>query len=458
MATAQREIKVEDAGPCRKKISVTVPADLVAEHLGTATQTVLAQAELPGFRRGRAPRQLIEKRFGEHIRGEAKNQLIASAYSEAVESHKLAVLGDPEPGEGMAELEVAQGKPLSFSVEVEIVPEFELPSVEGVQVYKPIIEVTDKMIDEQLDKIGLNEGELESQEVAKPGDYCIGHGVMKNKAGETIIDVPDAVVQIPADAKADPKGAILGVIVDDFAKQVGLPKPGDSVTIKTKGPESHENPRVRNADLTIDYAIERVERIVPATREQLVEKFGLESTQALREAMTARLNQRAVLEQNSVMRQQVAKHLTDAIEFELPERVSAAQAERNLNRARYEMMYRGLDPQAVEQRIAELRSTSGDTAKRQLKLFFILAKVARERGVEVTEQEVQNRIRQIAAQRGVAPNQVAGELSRNNQISTIVQQIREHKVMDQLLRQAKIEEISLDEFNKKFSEQEMPEA
>lgn len=458
MATAQREIRVEDAGPCRKKISVTVPAELVAEHVGTATLTIVSDAELPGFRKGKAPRQLIEKRFGTHIRSEAKQQIIASAYSEAVESNKLQVLGDPEPGEGFNDIEVKDGEPLSFSVEVEIAPEFDLPDLAGVQIFKPSIEVKDEMVDEQLAKLGLNEGELESQDKAAPGDYCIGHGVMKLDDDEVLIDVPDAVVQIPADAKADPKGAILGVIVDDFSKQIGLPKPGDVVTIKTKGPESHENPRVRNADLTIEYTIDRVERIVAATPEQLVERFGMESVQSLRETMMLRLNQRAMLEQQSVMRQQVAKHLTETIDFDLPEKVSAAQGERNIARARYEMMYRGMDSQAVEQRIAELRSTSSDTAKRQLKLFFILAKIAKERGVEVTEQEVYARIQQIAAQRGVPANQVANELSKNNQIGSIAQQIREHKVMDALLSQAKLEEIPLDEFNKKFSGQEMPEA
>lgn len=458
MATAQREIRVEDAGPCRKKISVTVPAELVAEHIGSATTTIVSDAALPGFRRGKAPRQLIEKRFGSHIRGEAKQQLIASAYSEAVESNKLQVIGEPEPGEGLAELEVKEGQPLSFTVEVEIAPEFELPSLEGVEIFKPTIEVKEELVDEQIAKLGLNEGELESQDKAVPGDYCIGHGVMKLADGEVLIDVPDAVVQVPADAEADPKGAILGVIVDDFAKQIGTPRPGDTITIKTKGPESHENPRVRGADLTIEYTVDRVERIIPATPEKLVERFNLENVQALRETMTLRLNQRAMLEQQGVMRQQIAKHLIDTIDFALPEKVSAAQAERNINRARYEMMYRGMDAQAVEQRIAELRSTSSDTAKNQLKLFFILAKVAGERGVQVTENEVYGRIHQIAQQRGLSPNQVAQELSRNNQISAIAQQIREHKVLDALIAQAKVQELPLDEFNKKFSAKEMPEA
>jgi trigger factor len=457
MATAQREIRVEDAGPCRKKISVTVPAELVNEHISSATSTIVAGATLPGFRRGRAPRQLIEKRFGASIRGEAKQQLVSAAYSDAVQANNLRVIGEPEPGEGFAEMEVVEGKPLSFTVEVEIAPEFELPSLEGVQVYKPAIEVKDEMVDEQIAKLGLNEGELESQDQAVPGDYCIGHGVMKLDSGEVLIDVPDAVVQVPPDA-SQPRGAILGVMVDDFGTQIGTPKPGDTFVVKTTGPESHENPRVRGAALTIEFTVDRVERIIPATPEQLVERFGLESVQALRETMTLRLNQRAMLEQQSVMRQQVAKHLIDTIDFELPEKVSAAQAERNISRARYEMMYRGLDAQAVEERIAELRSTSADVARRQLKLFFILAKIASERDVRVTEQEIYGRIHQIAQQRGLSPNQVAQELSRNNQIGAIAQQIREHKVLDALIAQAKVEEIPLDEFNAKFSKKELPEA
>ncbi|MEM7623140.1 MAG: trigger factor family protein, partial [Planctomycetota bacterium] len=78
-------VNVEDSGPSRKKISVDVPATVVDEKIGESLDTIIAEAELPGFRRGRAPKRLIEKKFGSTVRSEATKQLIGAAYSQAVE-------------------------------------------------------------------------------------------------------------------------------------------------------------------------------------------------------------------------------------------------------------------------------------------------------------------------------------------------------------------------------------
>ena len=453
--TASNTVKIEDAGPCLKKVSITIPPQRIAEQLGMSLDTLMAEAELPGFRKGRAPRQLVEKRFGKHVREEAKNQLVASAYSEAIEENNLKVMGEPEGADELQDLELDPDKEISFTVEVEVAPEFELPDLSGLEVKKPVIEVDEALVDKQLDRLRQAEGALESQEEARPGDFCIGHGVM-NVAGEDepVLDLQGAVVQVPKDEK---KGAILGVMIEDFADQIGLPKPGETFTVKTKGPKSHEDPRIRDKDVEITFEVERVERIVPASIESLAERSGMSDEQQLRESMQLRLNQQAMVEQQSAMRRQIATRLNEKVEFELPEKLTQKQAERNLQRQRLDMMYRGVDQMQIEHRIAELRDTSQEDAARELKLFFILSKAAEQFEIEVTQEEVQGRIASIAAQRQMRPQELADQLVKQNQIGAIAQQIREHKVMDRLLEQAQIEEIPLEEFNEQASDDEAVE-
>ncbi|MFG0327756.1 MAG: trigger factor family protein, partial [Phycisphaerales bacterium JB037] len=122
-------VTIEDAGPSRKKVTIEIPAETVDEKLGDSLDTLSLEAQLPGFRKGKAPRALIEKKFGSAVRDEAKNQLVASAYQQAVEEHKLRVVGDPI-AEELAEVEVVACKPLTFSIDVEVSPEFTLPSLE----------------------------------------------------------------------------------------------------------------------------------------------------------------------------------------------------------------------------------------------------------------------------------------------------------------------------------------
>jgi trigger factor len=447
VAERPNKVTVTDAGPCKKKVSIEIPAETVAEQVGSTLSTFMTEAALPGFRPGRAPARLVEKKFGSVIRREAKTQLIAQAYQQAVEDNKLKVIGEPI-GEQLEKLEVEDGKPLAFEVEVEVAPEFEIPRLEGIPVIKPMMEATDELVQAEIKTMALHEGDLVEQQAASAGDYCTGRGVMKDAdSGAVFLDITDAVVQCPPPEK-NGKGMILGVMVDDFEKQFGLPKPGESAKVTTTGPQNHETEEIRGKKLVIEFTVSRVDRIVPASTEALVERFGLRNEGELTEAVRARIKQRVAVEQQSAMRNQVAKHLLENITIELPPRLTAAQTQRTLNRQRLELMHRGVSADKVEEHIAELRTASAEAAGRDLKLMFILDQAAESLGVKVTEGEMNGQIARIAAGRGERPEKLRAELQRTNQLASVYQQIREHKTMDAILGKGAITEMPAEEYNK----------
>lgn len=444
-------VSIADAGPSRKKITIEVPAETVSEKLRESLDTLSVEAELPGFRKGRAPRGLIEKRFGQAMRDEAKRQLVSAAYTKAIEDHKLKVVGEPT-SEMLEKVGVESGKPLVFDLEVEVMPEFELPSLEGIAVRRPLIEVEASAVNDELNKLRINEGRLESLEAPEAGDYLTGRGIMKGPDGTEFYNINGAVIQLPTADKGG-KGMVLGIMVEDFEKQVGRPKPGETVTIKAKGPEQHEIEGVRNADLTITFAVERADRIIPAPMEDILAQYGFQSEDQIRDAMRQRMQQRVMVQQQTVMRQQVAQHLIENTTMDLPERMTAGQAARTLQRQRLEMMYRGFEPATIEERIAELRNASQDLAKRELKLFFILNKAGDDLNVQVTEGEINGRISQMAMERNVRPEALRQELIQRNQVGGIFQQIREHKTFDAILSKASITDMPADEFTKVMTEE-----
>jgi trigger factor len=153
------DVKIENVGPALKRLTITIPPAAVSEKLEESLGTLLHEATLPGFRRGKAPRKLLERKFGTSVRSETKNQLIADAYAKAVEAHDIHPVGEPEPTEPTDKIELEAGKPLSFSVEVEVVPEFELPELEGVPVRKPLLEITDEHIQDRIQRQQVRLGE-----------------------------------------------------------------------------------------------------------------------------------------------------------------------------------------------------------------------------------------------------------------------------------------------------------
>ena len=453
MATAtesKNKVTIPDDGPSRKKIEIEVPAEAVDEKITGALDTLAAEAELPGFRKGRAPKRLLEKKFADLINREAKSELITSAYSQAVEENELKVIGDPMPDDEVADLEVEAGKPLKFTFAVEVMPEFELPDLEGIEVAKPLLEVTDEQVDAEIEKLQINEGDLEQRDEPEPGDYLTGHGIMTDGGDEEFYNIEGAVVRVPT-KDDEGRGMILGVVVEDFEKQLGLPKPGETATVKVKGPQNHEREDIRGKDLVITFKVDRVDRIVPAPMADVVAKLGFESEDEVKEMFKTRLGQRVIINQQAAMRQQVADHLLEKVTMDLPERLTASQAERLMHRQRVEMMYRGMDEMVIEQQIAEMRDASSEQAARELKLSFILNKAAEDLEVRVEEAEVNGRIAQMAMERGYRPDQLRQQLIQSGQIGAVVQQIREHKTIDAIIGKAKVEEMSADDFKKKFA-------
>lgn len=443
----EHQVTIEDAGPSRKRLTFTVPASVVAEHIENSMSALSANAVLPGFRAGRAPRRLIEKRFGESVRHEAKSQIVASVYSQAVEEHKIHVIGEPEGNEALANLVLDPSRDMTFHVEVDVMPEFQLPSMEGLEVLRPIIEPTEQQVDDQIRMLAVNEGSLEPRPRAEPGDYCIGHGLMKDTQGEKLIEIEGAVIQVPPPEKKG-QGAILGVMVEDFGRQVGTPTPGETVEVRTKGPENHEDEKVRGKDLVISFRVDQVQRIIPCPMDELLRRTGTRDEAHLREATLARLRQRALIEQQAAMRRQVAEHLIESIEVPLPQKLTTRQAQANLARARMELLYRGYDEHQIEERMAAIRAASAAAAVRDLKLTFILARLAQEMKVQATQDEVLHRIAQMAAERRIRPDAMRQELEKRNQVGFVVQQVREHKTLDALVSRAKVKDVPLEEFNR----------
>jgi trigger factor len=443
-------VTVEDAGPSLKKLTIEVPAEVVDEKLSGSVETIMVEAELPGFRKGRAPRRLIEKKFGGMIQSEAKKQLVATAYTEAVEQHKLKVIGEPRSDE-LEAAELVAGSALSFTVEVEVQPEFDLPDLEGIEILKPAAEVDDEAVTAEIEKIRINEGDLEERDSSEPGDYITGHGIMNGPDGEEFYNIEGAVVRVPTD-EDEGKGMILGVLVEDFAKQLGSPKAGDKVTVTATGPEHHEREELRGKKLTTTFEVSRIDRIIPAELADVVARTGFESEEQLRDAVKTRLSQRAIVQQQTAMRQQVAKALIEGTTMDLPQRLTAGQAERVLERRRMELMYRGVDPSEIETHMAELRAASAEVAQNELKLFFILNEAGEKLDVRVDEAEINGRIAQMAAEQGQRPEQLRRELIESRRITQVFQQLREHKTMDAVLAKAKVEEVSAEEYAKRIGD------
>lgn len=443
------EITIEDAGPARKRLSITVAPEVIDEKISDSMGTLATQTQLPGFRKGRAPKALLERRFGKSVRTETKNQIVADAYAVAIEEHKLRPVGEPEPVGDLEAIEIVDGKPLEFAVEIEVVPEFDLPDLENIEVKKPVIDVTQEYIEAELDRQCTQAGEVVPVESGfSEGDRIIGSGSVTKEGDDDPFFSHDTIdIIVPGDAD-DGRGQVLGLLIDGVADAIKGKKIGDALDFEAVGPESHELEHIRGQKLKIHIDITEGHRIEPATPQAVVDQYGLGSEDILREQIQIALEQRRDEEQRAAMREQICQHLLETVDFELPKRLSETQAARMLERQRLEMLYRGgLSADEVERRLAEIREETEAQSQSRLKLSFIMNRLAEHFGVEVSDQEVNGRIAQIAAQRGVRPEQLRAEMIQSGAVQQLAIQIREHKSADRVIDKASVTEIPADEWN-----------
>ena len=454
MATATEtqldvEIKITETAPCTKRIAIKVPASEVDARLELALSAYLADAALPGFRKGKAPRALVEKRVGGALLNETRGQLMSEAYSKAIQDNKLTPISDPRPVDGETVPELARGKDFSFTVEIEVAPEFATPDFSTFEVKRPTIEVTKDHVDGEILRQSYRFGT--PSRIEGPFDRLdrmLGKATVTVEGRDgTYFETDKALCVVPAE-EDEGKGQLLGLIFDDLDKALLGKKVGDTVTVSMTGAEGHEREELRGKKISVQYQVLEAERIAPRLGKELAEMYGVETEEIFREQVRDALEQRRDGEQRAAMREQIAEQLIAGVDFALPAKVSEEQVSRTLEQQRMELLSRGLDVNAVENRLAEMRGSSEKAAKDRLKLFFIMSRLAQHFNVNITDQELNGRIAFMASQQGVRPEQLRKQLEQSGRMGEVISVIRDAKVSDRIISQAKVSEISADEWNK----------
>ena len=314
------------------------------------------------------------------------------------------------------------------------------------------MEITDEHIDDRIRRQQHRLGDVKRIDGDyKDGDRLVGQvGVTKEGTDEPLFDNEQAMIVCPGPDNGG-RGPVLGLMIDGLAGILKGKRTGDTLTIETVGPDGHEREDIRGAKLTITFRITEAERPEPLTMEQLVEGFGVGSEENLREQMKLALQHQRDQEQAGAMREQVSRYLLDAVDIELPEKLSAIQSARTLEGERIEMMERGMTPDEVEAKLAEMRSDSETTSRERLKLFFLMRRLGEHFKIDVSEQEVNGRIATMAAMHGQRPDQLKTELARTGRLQQVARVVYDQKAADRVIANAKIEDIEADEWNKLIS-------
>lgn len=437
VAEFEYPITVEESGPAAKKVTIEIPEDRIKSKMEEQFNELQEVAHLPGFRAGKAPRALLEKRFAGELRKQVRDTLIRESYQQALEKHSLKVIGEPE-FENEANLNLPESGALKYTFSVEVTPEITLPDLSELTVKKPIIKVTDEHVQQALKNLREQQGTLVPAE---------GRGVKENDyiTADIAIKLGDELVGNQFDSQLIARSSKIGDIeVKDLAQQLEGAKVEETRAIKATAPENHPAEKIRNQEVTIEVKIKDIKELELATiDEDFLESLGFTNAEELNEELRKQMIERIDNDVKVAMHNQVRAHLIKNLNVELPAKLSKSQESRIVNRRANELMMRGMGVEQIRGNLDRLTAGAADQAKNELKLFFALSKVAADNGIEVDESEVNGQIAYMAMMQNQRPEKLKQSMANSGQLSDLWLSLRERKALDKLLEGAKIEEVEV---------------
>ena len=405
---------VENLSPTRVRISIDVDFKDLEPHVTVAYETLAQQVSIPGFRKGKVPRQLIDQRVGRGtVLNEAINNALPEFYTKAARENDVLVVGRPS----VDIKEVKDNELLKFEVEVDIRPEVKLPDFSAIELSVDDVVVTDKDVDEQIEALRTRFGTLTTIEKdASSGDFVTIDLVAKLDGKEVEGGTANGIsYEVGSNRMIDGLDTALeGMKVGEsktFNTQLVGMKEGDTgeVTVTLQAVKKRELP-----DLNDEFA-------------KLASEF--ETLDELKSDSRERLSRLKAMEQGAQARDNLLKHLLDTVEILVPEQLVKDEVDDHLEK---------------ENRLEDEthRKEVTDEVTRSVRADFLLDSIVKAEEVQVTEAELTEYLIRTAARYGMSPDQFAQQLSQAGQIAALMAEVARTKALAVVLERVKIKDAS----------------
>jgi trigger factor len=423
---------VENLTPTRAKLTVEVPFEELKPSLDAAYKKIAQQINVPGFRRGKVPPAVIDRQVGRGVvLDEAINEVVPAKYMEALQENELEPLAQPE-------IEVTKfedNDALEFTAEVDVKPQFELPSYEGIEAEVEDVEVSDADVEEQVQALRERFGTLtEVEREAADGDF-VTIDLTAAKAGEAVEggEVSGMSYKVGRGGMLDGLDeALLGMKADEektFSSQlVGGDLVGEDVdvTVKVTGVQEQQLPEVDDEFAQMASEFDTADELTADVRERLGRGKRLEQAAAARDA--------------------VLEALLEKVSIPLPETMVTDELNARRENVEQQLVYAGLtmekyledEGQTAEEFEADLDRRVRDAIAAQ----FILDAVAKKEELGVDQQDLSSHLVRRAQQSGQDPQEFANHMFEHNHIPELVQEILRGKALAAIVETATVKDAS----------------
>lgn len=422
------KVKIEDKKSCQKHIKIEIEAQKVKSALDEIYKSIGQDAQIPGFRKGKAPRDILEARYNETANSEAIRRLIWQAYRDTIKANDIKPVSYPV----IEDVKLNQNSPLCFTIKVDVEPAISLRSYTYIKIRKPPVEVTKEEINKTLETVRESSGRFEPVDgrSIRMGDYavcdydCLVEGKSIDKQKNVWLHM-NGDSNLPEITKA-----LIGCGKGEM-KEIVLTLPQDYKQTEYAGKKGVYR-------ITVN---EIKQKILPALNDEMAKQVGeFKNLGELKERLKEQLLLNKKQQQRSDMENQLFDFLLKVNQFEVPESMVERQLQIIVNDAKIRLSYQGYKKEEIDSQENKLKETLVNNAKRQVKIFFILDAIAEKEKIGIIDEELNQHIEKMSKAAKQDVGKFKQTMEEKGLIDNLRQQLLHDKVIGFLIESAKVNE------------------
>ena len=424
------KIELQDIESCVKKISVEVPLERVNEEKSAVYAELSKTVNIPGFRKGKVPRNILEKRMSQSVLTESAQRLMDKAYREAIETNKLQPISDPK----IDDVTIEEGTPISFTATIEIYPTVELGDIAGLEFERKVAQVSDSSVDKIIDEMRERHAGFEPVEdrAIEDGDFPL-LDFSATKDGEEISMLKGENKQVRISEEDMLKGFHSNVI--------GMKK-GEEKSFEANLPKEFPDPELADANIKFTVKVNEIkQKVLPTADDDFAKEASqFETIDELKADIRKGLEERNSNMAEEGLRQEIMKTLVEKNPFELPPGMVDKTAESMAKRALQRMSEGGGDLQSAGLDNDKLKESMREGAVREIKEEAILAEFGKKEKVDVSEEEMNNEVESLAKMMGQPAEDIRRQLGNSGGMTGLYHKVLTDKIFKEILNKLSIKD------------------
>ncbi len=439
------DVEVNEPSTCERHVVVKIAPEDIERYKDDAYEEMMPSAQVPGFRPGRAPRKLVEKRFQSEVHDQVKGSLVMDAITQVSEEQDYSAISEPDFDFDAVQLE--DEGPLVFEFTVEVRPEFDMPKWQGLKLDRVSHEYSEEEVQERTQSLLQRYGTLEPHEGPVEADDLVTISIVCSDGEEEISRLEDS--RCPVRSKL----VFRDGEIDDFAKLVTGAEAKSTLKAKATVSPSHENEELQGKSLDAVITVEQIERIsLPELTDKFLSEVGdFESVEDMHNAVREELERKLEYHREQQIRGQITELLTETANWELPPTLLKRQSQRELQRSVLELQSSGFSNDEIRMYINRIQQDLMGSTSKSLKEHFILERIAEENELDVSPQELDLHIELLARQQNVSTRRIRARLEKQGDMDALRNQIVESKAIGLINEHADFTDVPLEETDEEES-------